>query len=631
MNSGRLGLAILLVTAVSAVCAPLAGATTFTVSNPIADAGAGSLRQAILDANANGGTDDIVWSPTPGPGTFVPLQSVLPTLTESVNILGPGADLMTVARQAGGSYRIFKIPPSVSVTIEKLDMTGGIAPGGEPSGGGILNEGTLTLRDSSVRGNSAQFGGGILNAGTMTVNRTIITSNITSSGPSGAIEATGAGSSTTIRNSTISGNTANSANSAGGIATAFNTPALVIENSTVAGNVNALGPSNLVRNVGTVTVTSSILGRAGDVTPCAGTITSGGFNIDIGTTCGLAAGTDQSSTNPLLNALGDNGGPSETMSFPANSPAHDRGNALSGSTLDQRGLPRTVDFAVANTGDGTDVGAFELQGPPGDTDGDLVADGSDNCPFAHNPGGANNDGDAQGDICDADDDNDTVADTADNCATTANADQADNDGDAQGDSCDGDDDNDTAADGADNCALGANTDQADNDGDAQGDACDSDDDNDTVADTTDNCATTANADQANNEGDPQGDACDADDDNDTVADAADNCRTTAGTAANGCPNIARSLTLKYKDKSKSFSGKLLPDGACADSAEVEVFLQKSGPDKRIGSATTAANGTFKVKKKAKPGRYYATAAASSVAGAANCQAAESKKVNVSRR
>jgi hypothetical protein len=158
-----------------------------------------------------------------------------------------------------------------------------------------------------------------------------------------------------------------------------------------------------------------------------------------------------------------------------------------------------------------------------DTDGDGVADAADNCPTVANAGQANNDGDAQGDACDADDDNDTVADAGDNCQFTANTDQANNDGDAQGDVCDADDDNDTVADTTDNCHFTANTDQANNDGDAQGDACDADDDNDGVADATDNCHFTSNADQADVDGDGIGNACDSDNDNDGVADAADNC------------------------------------------------------------------------------------------------------------
>jgi hypothetical protein len=74
--------------------------------------------------------------------------------------------------------------------------------------------------------------------------------------------------------------------------------------------------------------------------------------------------------------------------------------------------------------------------PPGDADGDLVADGSDNCPNNFNPGQENLDGDGQGDACDPDDDGDGVNDTADNCPVDANPDQADNDGDGIGNVCD---------------------------------------------------------------------------------------------------------------------------------------------------------------------------------------------------
>ena len=45
-----------------------------------------------------------------------------------------------------------------------------------------------------------------------------------------------------------------------------------------------------------------------------------------------------------------------------------------------------------------------------DADGDGVADNTDNCPNAANPLQENNDGDAQGDICDDDNDNDGLTD-----------------------------------------------------------------------------------------------------------------------------------------------------------------------------------------------------------------------------
>lgn len=74
--------------------------------------------------------------------------------------------------------------------------------------------------------------------------------------------------------------------------------------------------------------------------------------------------------------------------------------------------------------------------PPPDADGDGIIDAADNCPLAANPDQVDSDGDAQGDVCDADDDNDGVADGQDNCALRPNADQRDTDRDGVGDECD---------------------------------------------------------------------------------------------------------------------------------------------------------------------------------------------------
>src|SRR5262249_2197713 len=71
-------------------------ATTFTVTNtgdnggvnPAPGAGTGTLRQAIVDANANPGTDTIAFNiPGTGPFTIIPAAN-LPTITEAVIING---------------------------------------------------------------------------------------------------------------------------------------------------------------------------------------------------------------------------------------------------------------------------------------------------------------------------------------------------------------------------------------------------------------------------------------------------------------------------------------------------------------------------------------------------------------
>jgi len=71
-----------------------------------------------------------------------------------------------------------------------------------------------------------------------------------------------------------------------------------------------------------------------------------------------------------------------------------------------------------------------------------------------------------------DTDGDGVADVSDNCPNVSNADQLDQDGDGVGNACDVDQDGDGASDGADNCALDPNGDQRDTDSDGIGDECD---------------------------------------------------------------------------------------------------------------------------------------------------------------
>ena len=76
-----------LATLVFAAAAASASATTFTVTST-ADSGAGSLRQAILDANANPGADTIAFSVVgSGVHTIAP-ASPLPTITDPVTIDG---------------------------------------------------------------------------------------------------------------------------------------------------------------------------------------------------------------------------------------------------------------------------------------------------------------------------------------------------------------------------------------------------------------------------------------------------------------------------------------------------------------------------------------------------------------
>jgi hypothetical protein len=96
-----------------------------------------------------------------------------------------------------------------------------------------------------------------------------------------------------------------------------------------------------------------------------GAVTSNGHNLlGIATEAtGFPGPGDQTGADPMLAALADNGGPTQTMALTPGSPAIDAGVAA-GAAFDQRGRPRTYDdpgVANAATSDATDVGAFELQ------------------------------------------------------------------------------------------------------------------------------------------------------------------------------------------------------------------------------------------------------------------------------
>src|SRR5881392_1560929 len=90
---------------------------TFTVTNT-ASSGAGSLRQAILDANAASGADTIIFS-LPGGPQIISLQSALPAVIDPLTILGPGAANLTVRRDPAlpstTPFRVFSISAAATL------------------------------------------------------------------------------------------------------------------------------------------------------------------------------------------------------------------------------------------------------------------------------------------------------------------------------------------------------------------------------------------------------------------------------------------------------------------------------------------------------------------------------------
>ncbi len=162
------------------------------------DAGEGSLRQAILNANSDGVDSTITFS---GVST-VTLTTAELTLANNGALTMNGGAGVTVQRDSGASaFRIFTVLPNANVTINTVTITNGSASGG----GGIYNEGTLTVNNSTVSGNSAADGGGIYNAGTLTLNNSIVSSNSATAIGGGILNFVGT---LTLNNSTVSGNSA---------------------------------------------------------------------------------------------------------------------------------------------------------------------------------------------------------------------------------------------------------------------------------------------------------------------------------------------------------------------------------------------------------------------------------------
>lgn len=146
--------------------APLADAATFTVST-LGDAGAGSLRDAVAQANAAPGADTIVFQP--GLTGLIALASGQITITDSVTIVGPGKEVVRI--DAAGSSRVFQLdnPNSQPKTfaISGLSVTGGaINGGGQDSGGGLFYEDSgsdqITLTDMLFSANTAGRKGGAI-------------------------------------------------------------------------------------------------------------------------------------------------------------------------------------------------------------------------------------------------------------------------------------------------------------------------------------------------------------------------------------------------------------------------------------------------------------------------------------
>jgi parallel beta-helix repeat protein len=252
--------------AAALAAAPAANAATFTVTS-LADNGAGTLRQAIVDANGAAGADVITFQA--GLTGTITLTTGQLELYDSVDIQGPGESVITVSgNNASRVFYLYNSSTTIDVRIADLTVTGG----NQNIGGGIVDfDENLTLENVTITENAASFDGGGLWADgfnmTLILRETTITGNVAGDDGGGIyIEDTGGAmliedsvisgneantrgggiylydpdDSITIRNTTISGNTAGFMGGAIYLYS-FDSGELIIEGSTISGNTAAAG------------------------------------------------------------------------------------------------------------------------------------------------------------------------------------------------------------------------------------------------------------------------------------------------------------------------------------------------------------------------------------------------------
>lgn len=368
--------------ALALLLASPATATSFTVSK-LTDSNDGtcdadcSLREAVVAANAAGGTNNIVLGlgvyqlSLAGAGEEAAATGDLDVTAGSLAIAGLGA--RQTAIDGGDLDRIFDLKLGAGLALQGLAVRNGRASG---SGGGIRSSGTLTLLAVAVEDNETtgmSFGGGIAadSGGTVAITRSTLARNMAAGGGGGAVFGIGA----TLENVTFSGNS--SVTDFGGGLYLFSGGAATVNNATFTLNQAPAGSGGgvYVEGGATLTLANTILAGNGAVMnpDCSGGFTSAGHNL-LGINAGCSGstvasdlfGTSASPLAPRLSPLHAKGGTTDTHEPLAGSPATDAGSpdpvGMAPACLaeDQRNLARPGD----GNADGTlrcDIGAHEAQ------------------------------------------------------------------------------------------------------------------------------------------------------------------------------------------------------------------------------------------------------------------------------
>ncbi len=387
-------------------------AAVINVSSSEDDNGAASctLRQAVASLNAavlqagctsSGGVfgvnDTIDLNPMSGNIILTSEAGGQLDIAEGKSISINGASGRNITIDGGGENQVFSVRNS-TLNLDSLTITGGVGL----SGGGITAtiESRVSLNNTTVSGNSAEFNGGGIHVG---ANSSVSLNNSTMSGNSSGQLGGGISvlydSSASLNNSTVSGNSSGQSDS-GGIIVKYSS-SMSLSNSTVFGNssVSSVGGIHVTYNSRGSLSNTIIVGnrsRSGfseiwasvnsDITSYGGNLfgddsinnadavgsgASSNFTLIASDITATSDGTQPTVLSSILSPLADNGGPTQTHSLPANSPALNTAIIDNCPSNDQRGRQRDdgayyvikaanqklVAFELG--GDKCDIGSFE--------------------------------------------------------------------------------------------------------------------------------------------------------------------------------------------------------------------------------------------------------------------------------
>ncbi len=204
-----------------------------------------SLREAMLNAkfhDQSGSTECAVGDPDSNTITFgvagtIVLSSTLgslPSISNTLTINGPGADLLTIS--GNNLVRVMAVNDIGALNLSGVRIANGNISSG--AGGGIRNNGILTVTNTTFFSNTvtdpAGNGGAIRNLGpgTLTIINSTFISNSAPAGNSGGAISNNAGT-LVITGTNFYGN---SAQASGGAITSFGGGTVTITGSTFSGN-----------------------------------------------------------------------------------------------------------------------------------------------------------------------------------------------------------------------------------------------------------------------------------------------------------------------------------------------------------------------------------------------------------